>query len=161
MKKITISLSTNDLEMLAGMFENYKQVIDSKADELAEALAKVGKESAELGFAQAYYEGKNDVSVNYEHRGDGVYAVVASGNAATFIEFGAGMIGVGHPEPHGMTPGSYSDTVGKGQWKNPEGWIWSHHEKRSFGNPPARAMWEAKKELETRIKYIAEGVLQF
>ena len=161
MKKITISLSTNDLEMLAGMFENYKQVIDSKADELAEALAKVGKESAELGFAQAYYDGNNDVKVDYQHRGDGVYAVIADGNAATFIEFGAGLIGYGHPEPHGMTPGSYSTTVGKGLWANPEGWIYEHHSPRSHGNPPAMAMYNAKKEIETRIMYIAEGVLQF
>ena len=73
-------------------------------------------ERASVKFSQAVYDGTNDVSVTVEPRGNNVRAVVATGGATLFIEFGAG---VTYPDDHpeaeelGMKRGAYGQGHGK------------------------------------------------
>lgn len=157
----TIDLSSKDIEYLKGMFGDYSEHLKGIEDNLARRLAEIGVERAEVYFAETAYDGNNDVSVKVEKRGDGYYAVVASGNATLFLEFGSGLIGYGHPEPMGFGPGTYSDTIGKRQWRNPEGWIYEHHAPRSHGNTPSMAMYRSHKEVEQAIRDVAEEVFDF
>lgn len=164
----TIDLSYKDIEYLKGMFGDYSKHLQSIEDSLARRLAEIGAQRAEVYFAEAPYDGDKDISVNIEKRGDGYYAVVASGKAALFVEFGAGLIGYGHPENHGMKPGSYSDTIGKGHWNDPRGWVYggvgsgaSRVPLRSHGNPPSMAMYKSVKEAEQAIRDVVEEVFDF
>ena len=84
-------------------------------------------------------------------------AVVASGEGALFLEFGAGyLMGYGHPEPLGYGPGTYP---GKGHWDDPNGWYYEHG-KKSYGNPPTAAMYNARKIIQQNLKDLAKGILQ-
>lgn len=168
--KKTISLSTKDIEYLRGMYGDYSKHLKEIEDNLARRLAEIGAQRAEVYFAGATYDGDNDVSVNIEKRGNGYYAVVASGKASIFIEFGSGLIGYGYPaeENNGLVPGSYSDTIGKGHWKDPRGWVYggvgsgkSRVPLRSHGNPPAMAMYKSMKEAEQEIRNVVEEVFDF
>ena len=163
MKKFSVNLSHRDIEMLKAWLGDYSDFIKKKTDDLARRLGEIGVQRAEVYFAEAQYDGKNDTRVRLEHRGDGQYAVIAEGLATVFIEFGSGLIGCGYPseELNGLGPGTYSDTVGKGLWAKPEGWIYDHHQPRSHGNPPAKAMYNSVKEVEQEILNIVEEVFDF
>lgn len=156
-KHYSIELSEDGIKELQQGLKEYDQWVKAKTDELCERLAEIGVTKAQVNFAAAYYDGDNDVSVRVESRDSG-YAVVAEGTTVLFIEFGAGLIGGGHPEANGMIPGSYSDTVGKGQWDNPEGWIYQHDRPRSHGNPANMPMYNAVKELELELEQIVREV---
>lgn len=160
MKKFSVNLSHRDIEMLKAWLGDYSDFIKKKTDDLARRLGEIGVQRAEVYFAEAQYDGKNDTRVRLEHRGDGQYAVIAEGLATVFIEFGSGLIGYGHPEPQGLVPGSYSDTIGKGHWNDPRGWYYAHGQK-SHGNPPAAAMYKSEKEVEQEILNIVEEVFDF
>lgn len=163
MKKFSVNLSHKDIEMLKAWLGDYSKFLKQKTDELARRLAEIGVQRAEVYFAEAQYDGVNDTRVHLEHLDEGSNAVVAEGLATVFIEFGSGLIGYGYPpeELNGLGPGTYSDTIGKGQWANPEGWIYDHHQPRSHGNPPAAAMYKSRKEVEQEILNIVEEVFDF
>jgi hypothetical protein len=133
--------------------EYYADLIE-KADELCERLAEIAQDEAAPLFYGAMYDGINDVEVYIEPIDNG-YAVKASGDAAMFIEFGSGAsYGYGHPEPEGYGPGTYP---GKGHWDDPNGWWYGNHE-HSYGNPPAQAMYNAKREIQAEVQRIADEV---
>lgn len=168
--KTTIDLSTKDIEYLRAMYGDYRKHINGIADNLAKRLAEIGAQRAEIYFGEATYDGDNDVSVSVEKRDDGYYAVVANGKATLFIEFGSGLIGFGYPtdELNGLGPGTYSDTIGKGHWKDPRGWVYggvgsgkSRVPLRSHGNVPAMAMYKSMKEVEQEIRNVVEEVFDF
>lgn len=160
MKKVyNIDLSLAGIKELTQGLKDYDKWVKRKSEELCERLAEIGVTKAQVNFAAAYYDGDEDSSVKAEKRDSG-YAVVARGTTVLFVEFGAGLIGGGHPEANGMTPGSYSDTVGKGQWDNPEGWIYQHDKPRSHGNPANMPMYDAMKEIELQLERVAREVLE-
>ena len=128
-----------------------------EADELCRRLAEIGATSAKVEYAGAYYDGTNDVGVEVEPIKNG-YRIRAHGNAVLFIEFGSGTIGFGHPDPGPYGPGTWSDGPnGKGHWSNPNGWYYAHGLK-SVGNPPAAAMYHARREVEEWVYRIAEEI---
>ena len=152
--KYSIGLDGSGLDELIRGVEEYEKWLKEKAAILVQKLADLGVEVASVGFANAAYDGTNDVSVNFEERGELTRAVVATGKATLFIEFGAGLIGYGHPEPQEYGPGTYP---GKGHWNDPNGWYYEHG-KKSYGNPPAAAMYNARKQLEQDFDSIAREV---
>ena len=158
-KYYSIELSKNGINELKQGLKEYRKWVKQKSEELAERLAEIGVAKAQVNFAAAYYEGNEDSTVTAEKRDNG-YAVVAKGTTVLFVEFGAGIIGGGHPEENGMTPGSYSDTVGRGQWSNPEGWIYQHDKPRSHGNPANMPMYNSMKEVEMELERVAREVLE-
>ena len=137
--------------------DDYYADLNRKADELCRRLAELGATRATLDYSGAYYDGTNDVSVAVEPIAHG-YRVRASGNAVLFIEFGSGTIGFGHPDPGNYGPGTWSDGPnGKGHWTNPNGWYYAHGQK-SMGNPPAAAMYHARRDVEEYVYRIAEEI---
>lgn len=134
--------------------DEYFADLIEKANTVCERLATIGAVRASLDFSRAIYNGTNDVSVSVEPIENG-YAIHARGNAVLFIEFGSGAsYGYGHPEPEGYGPGTYP---GKGHWDDPNGWWYGNHE-HSYGNPPAQAMYNAKRDIQAEVQRIADEV---
>lgn len=150
-----IGLSVKELSELKQGLQEYDKWIKQKTDELCKRLAEMGATKAEIGFSAAYYDGPEDHEITVVPR-DGGYAVVASGTTVLFVEFGAGLIGYGHPEPNGMGPGTFP---GKGHWDNPDGW-WYGHGQHSHGNPPNMPMYNAVKELELDLERVVKEVFE-
>lgn len=134
--------------------DEYFADLIEKANRVCERLAAIGAVRASLDFSRAIYNGTNDVAVTVEPIDNG-YAIHATGNAVLFIEFGSGATyGYGHPEPEGYGPGTYP---GKGHWDDPNGWWYGNHE-HSYGNPPAQAMYNAKRDIQAEVQRIADEV---
>ena len=134
--------------------DEYFADLIEKANTVCERLASMGAVRASLDFARAIYNGTNDVAVTVEPIDNG-YAIHARGDAVLFIEFGSGAsYGYGHPEPEEYGPGTYQ---GKGHWNDPNGWWYGNHE-HSYGNPPAQAMYNAKRDIQAEVQRIADEV---
>lgn len=138
----------------------YAEWVKQKESELITKLAERGKTVASVKFAGAKYDGTNDVSVRVDSTGS-VAVIYAEGSAVAFIEFGSGSAeGYGHPQAgeHGFGPGTWSDgDSGKGHWDNPNGWYYAHG-KKSHGNPPAMAMYDAVQTMTAELMTIAREV---
>lgn len=156
-----VELGTRGIDELIKGLEDYRKWLEAKTAELVDALAQRGMHLAQVYFSTATYDGDNDVTVRVEKRGEHAAAVIATGKAVLFIEFGAGyMMGYGHPEPQGFGPGTYP---GQKRAFSPAGWWYkgsdgeTHH---SFGNPPAAPMYVTVKDLETELRQIVTEVFK-
>lgn len=154
-KTYNIDLSDKGIKELQNGLKEYDKWLKKKSDELCKRLADMGAQKAEVNFAAAYYDGDEDHTISVEQRGDG-YVVRASGETVLFVEFGTGLIGYGHPEEHGMGPGTYP---GKGHWNDPNGWYYAHG-KKSHGNPPNMPMYTTVKELEQELARVVKEVFE-
>lgn len=153
-------LSEASINVAVQEMHRYADWVRSKEAELVSKLAAIGKQVAEINFAFAVYDGTNDVSVRVEENGSSA-TIYAEGKDVAFIEFGSGAtMGYGHPDAgeHGFGPGTWSDgESGKGHWDDPNGWYYKHGEK-SYGNPPAMAMWQAVQTMTEELTSIAKEV---
>lgn len=160
MKKVRVPLSTAGIEQLEKELQEYRKWQEAKAKELAERLATLGASVASIRFARATYTGIKDTTITVEQIANG-YAVKADGESVLLLEFGSGLTyGGGHPEnsEFGMGPGTYPD--GKGHWDDPRGW-WipkSAGGGHTYGNPPAMAMYEARKTIIRELPRIVKEV---
>lgn len=148
---------------------------ERKAKQIAKELADIGWEVAAINYLKAWYAGDNDVDVNIEPSGNG-YALVASGTSVLFIEFGSGVYQPAYPTelpPEILPRGTYGKGKGKNlRWvyegeqgnlgkpvvdkktgKAKEGVYWS------YGNTPARAMYDADKQMREKIPEIVKRVM--
>lgn len=171
MKKVSITLSDRDIDRLLREVEDWKNWLQERTSIFLDRVAQEGMEIASAKFEQAVYDGTNDVSVTVEPRGSEVRAVVATGGATLFIEFGTG---VTYPDDHpgagelGMKRGEYGQGHGKQQsWgyygepgtngllkeKKNGGFVVITH-----GNPANMPMYETVKELQDRLTDIAKEV---
>lgn len=142
--------------------KRYQNYLDSKLHLIIERLGNEGIEVARASYTSAQYDGEKDISVTMEWVSDTEGYVVASGTKVLFIEFGTGLIGYGHPQASefGYGPGTWSDNEslgGKHHWKDPEGWYYAHGLK-SKGNPPSMSMYNAGKEMHSRVEAIVKEV---
>lgn len=158
--RITTNAGTVILQL-----KQYRDNMNGKIHTLLERLAQIGVDTADTRFKTAQYDGDNDVTVTGpEWVGENKLVIRASGKSVLFIEFGSGLPGYGHPKAQdlGYGPGTYSDSEalgGKHHWDDPKGWFYKHDE-RSHGNPPARAMYDAGKEMRERVAEIAREVFR-
>lgn len=153
---IEVDLTQGGLRELDGELAAYQKLILKRGvDRVAKRLAEMGAQKAEIYFSAAYYDGDEDHKIEVINTAPGCYKVRTTGKTVLFVEFGTGLIGDGHPEPHGMIPGSYSDTIGKGHWKDIDGW-WYAHGKKSHGNPPNMPMYNTVKELELELERVVK-----
>ena len=158
MPDITIRLSEESLKAAVKELYQYSAWVKKKEDELRSRLAMIGATAASLRFSRAIYNGTNDVSVRVDNNGS-VAVIYAEGEAVAFIEFGSGIkYGYGHPlaGQFGVGPGTWSQDHAK-QWDNPKGWYYAP-KKHSYGNPPARAMENARNEVAESITWVAREV---
>lgn len=171
MKKVAAPLSVSGIERLQRSVEEYQRWLKNRSEKLLDRLAEEGYQIASAKFAQAVYDGTNDVSVSAENRGANIRAVVAVGSAVLFIEFGTGVV---YPDDHpeaddlGMKRGEYGKGHGKqtswGYYGEP-GTNGELREKKNgsvvvitHGNPANMAMYETVKELEMHLRDLAKEV---
>ena len=168
---INVPLSIPAYDSLIRKIEDLGNWQSDRAIVFADRLAQEGMEIASIKFSQAVYDGTNDVFVTVEPRGNNVRAVVATGGATLFIEFGTG---VTYPDDHpeaeelGMKRGEYGQGHGKqhswGYYGEP-GTNGVLKEKKNggfvvitHGNPANMPMYETVKELQDRLTEIAKEV---
>lgn len=168
---VNVSLSIPAYDSLIRKIEDLGNWQSDRAIVFADRLAQEGMEIASVKFSQAVYDGTNDVSVTVEPRGNNVRAVVATGGATLFIEFGTGVTYPdNHPEAEelGMKRGEYGQGHGKqhswGYYGDP-GTNGVLKEKKNggfvvitHGNPANMPMYETVKELQDRLTEIAKEV---
>ena len=152
----------------------YADGLEQKTEELKRRLASEGILVAEEQFGSAIYDGTNDVHVDLVDGEDKV-AIRASGDTVLFIEFGTGVnLPTYHPKREELQVGdvgTYGYGLGKlkGGWRYPEskgkgtngeedpdhpGYI------HTYGNPANMPMYNASKEIRSRVLEIAKEVFQ-
>lgn len=168
-KVISFGLSTKEIDRALRELADYKQEIIQKTELLRDKVAERLAEEAKTGFSGAVVDdlvkgGQKfaQVDVSVDSRGS-VTVVVASGEDAVWVEFGAGVYHNGSPgsSPHpngaelGMTIGGF----GKGNGKKE---VWGYYEdselKLTRGTPARMPMARAVTTVCNDIKEIAKEV---
>lgn len=168
-KVISFGLSTKEIDRALRELADYKQEIIRKTELLRDKVAERLSEEAKTGFSGAVVDdlvkgGQKfaQVDVSVDNRGS-VTVVVASGEDAVWVEFGAGVYHNGSPgsSPHpngaelGMTIGGF----GKGNGKKE---VWGYYEdgelKLAHGTPARMPMARAVTTVCNDIKEIAKEV---
>ena len=168
-----MEIKVTGIDSLVKKLRAYQKTIEDKLHDLLGELAKLGIDIADAEFKTAQYDGDNDVIVNNvpEWLNDNQLFISASGQSITFIEFGTG---VHYTEQHpkaddfGYTRGAYGQGKGSqdtwGYYGSPgtNGQIIKSNSKGdvvlTHGNPPARAMYDAGKEMRNEIVNVARRV---
>lgn len=168
-KIITFKLSEHDIDRAIKELADYKQEILKKTELLRQKVAERLADEARQGFNGAVVDdlvkggtryGQVDVSI--DERGN-VTAVVAMGEDAVWIEFGAGVYHNGSPgsspHPHGAELGMTIGGFGKGNGKKE---VWGFYEegelKLSRGTPAKMPMARAITTVCNEISEIAKEV---
>ena len=160
-KVIKMSLSTSSINDAIGELKSFRDSIEQKKNRLLEGLATIGIREASVRFSSAMYDGVNDSHVTLMPIPNG-YAIVATGKAVAFIEFGAGVYHNSSepypdPRPAGIVGiGEY----GKGYGKR-NTWVYKDEAGEkvfTHGNPAAMPMWYASEEMRSKITQIAKEV---
>jgi hypothetical protein len=147
--------------------------VQERQKRLLTRLAEIGIDVADVKFKTAQYDGVNDVVVKGTPTwvDDNTILLEATGHAVAFIEFGTGVY---YPEqhPYAERMGAKRGGFGKGRGKQ---MTWGYygapgthgivHRKApkgdlvlTHGNPPARAMYEAGKEIKARLLEVVKEV---
>ena len=170
----TITVDIGEISKAIAEIERYKREMDGKVRTLLERIAAEGIDVSSAIYKTAAYDGVNDVAVNGPEWIDAhTLAISATGQAVTFIEFGAGKLRYGsHPwrDDLGFKAGGY----GKGQGAMIDHNFWAYKGSagdaraggieirpgiiKTQGNAPSRAMYEGEKAMRRRIKAIAKEV---
>ena len=169
----TVKITTN-ADKVARQIRAYTNQLSSKYSKALERIATIGGGTARVKFTQAFYAGKNDVEVEVKRVSATKYQVIASGETVLFIEFGTGVSNPEYVAPSGLT--YKHGTYGKGKGADPNGWVYvgeqgnagkplkyfktEENQKgekgvfKTYGNPPARAMYDASKDMRAEITRI-------
>ncbi len=126
-QKITISLSESSIDEALKKLEEYKKEILRKTDILQQRIAKLLATETKIGFSGAIVDdvvkGTNkqaQVEVKIDNRGD-ITVVIAQGEDAVWVEFGAGVYHNGSagtsPHPNGAELGFTIGNYGQGKGK--------------------------------------------
>ena len=159
-RRIEVELSVASINAAIKELKAIEKTIPAKTAELCKRLAEMGAESMRIGYENARYDGRKDISVSVKEA-EGGYDIVADGESVLFVEFGTGVrYGGGHPEAgkYGMGPGTYPD--GKGHWDDPKGW-WipkSEGGGHTYGNHPSMTMYHTANDLRRAILRVAKEV---
>ena len=172
-KVILIKLSESDIDRAIKELEQYKREITRKTELLRSKIAERVASLAQSGFNNAIVDDitaesggarKADVAVSIDER-DNVTVVIASGEDAVWVEFGAGVYhnGSAGSSPHpkgselGMTIGGYGKGMGKRQ-------AWGFYEdgelRITHGTPSVMPMYNALKTVCDDIVDIAKEVFR-
>ncbi len=159
----TVKITTN-ADRVARQIRAYSGQLQSKYSKALERIAELGGGIARVKFANALYAGDNDVTVDVKRVSATKYQVIASGKTVLFIEFGTGVAYPELVEPNGLT--YIHGTYGKLKGLNPKGWVYvgetgnlghavgGKGAVHTTGNPPARAMYDASKDMRAEITRI-------
>lgn len=170
-KVIRFGLSAREIDRAIRELEQYKQDIIRKTDLLRERVAERLAELSRDGFAGAVVDdllkgGQRtaQVDVSIDQR-DNVTLVIARGEDAVWVEFGAGVHYNGSagtsPHPKGSELGFTIGGYGKGMGKKD---VWGFYEdgelRLTHGAPATMPMYNAAKTVCDEIAEIAREVFQ-
>lgn len=168
-KVISFGLSTSEIDRAMKELADYKQEILRKTELLREKVAERLADEAKNGFSGAVVDDLTrggqrfaQVDVSVDNRGS-VTVVVASGEDAVWVEFGAGVYHNGSPgsspHPHGAELGMTIGGFGKGNGKKE---VWGFYEegelKLTRGTPARMPMALAVTTVCNDIQAIAKEV---
>lgn len=166
---ISFGLSVKDIDRAMKELADYKQDILKKTELLRERVAERLCVEAQSGFNGAVVDdlvrgGQKfaQVRVTVDNRGD-MTVVIADGQDAVWIEFGAGVYHNGSPgsspHPHGVELGMTIGGFGKGNGKKE---TWGYYEegtlKLTHGTPAVMPMARAVTTVCNEISEIAREV---
>ena len=166
---ISFGLSTKEIDRAMKELADYKQEIIRKTELLREKVAERLADEAKKGFAGAVADdlvkgGQRfaQVDVSVDNRSS-ITVVVANGEDAVWVEFGAGVYHNGSPgsspHPHGAELGMTIGGFGKGNGKKE---VWGFYEngelKLSRGTPARMPMALAITTVCNDIQAIAKEV---
>lgn len=157
MKKIVISLDSNSVQQAIDELERYKRNLVRKAELLRQRIGMVIAWSASQGFSSSIVDdvvsgekryANVDVTVNDEGNAT---VVIASGNDAVFVEFGAGVYSNGRvgtsPHPKGAELGFTIGSFGKGNGRKD---VWGYYGEGGLtlthGTPASMPMYRGMRE---------------
>ena len=151
---ITMSLSSQSIGDAIKQMKLFRKYLALKADELVEALARIGIKEASVRFTTAMYDGVNDSQVTLDAIKNG-YCIKAEGRAVAFIEFGTGVYyNPGEPYPNPRPDGIVGiGEYGKGYGKRN---AWGYKDEAgelviTRGSPAAMPMWYASEEMRSAV----------
>ena len=169
-KKISFGLSVVEINRAMRELEQYKKDFIRKVELLRERVAERLAQKAESGFTGAIVDdlrhGESarlaDVKVSVENQGN-VTLVIASGEDAIWVEFGAGVYHNGSagssPHPKGAELGLTIGDYGKGYGKKA---AWGYYEDGELhithGTPAKMPMYRAMESVCNEIAQIAREV---
>lgn len=172
-KIIQFGLSVREIDKAIRELEQYKQDIIRKTDLLREKVAERLAELSRDGFAGAVVDDLMEksggqrtaqVDVSIDQR-DNITLVIARGEDAVWVEFGAGVhyngsVGTS-PHPKGSELGFTIGGYGKGKGKKD---VWGFYEdgelRLTHGAPAVMPMYNAVKTVCDEIAEIAREVFQ-
>ena len=171
MKKIVISLDSNSVQQAIDELERYKRDLVRKTELLRQRIGMVIAWSASQGFSSSIVDdvvsgekryANVDVTVNEEGNAT---VVIASGNDAVFVEFGAGVYNNGSvgtsPHPKGAELGFTIGSYGKGNGRKD---VWGYYGEGGLtlthGTPASMPMYRGMREACDRIAEIAGEVFR-
>ena len=169
-KKITIGLSEQDIDRALRELAQYKADFTQKVELLREKVAERLAVEAQSGFTGAVVDdlikrGQKfaDVKVSVDNRAN-LSVVVANGEDAVWVEFGAGVYHNGSPgsspHPNGAELGFTIGSFGKGNGKK-EAWGYydeNNELKLTRGTPATMPMYRAVQTVCNDIQNIAREV---
>lgn len=155
-KTITVRLNSKSISAAVTEIRNYALSLNRKADWFVSELAEIGKATAEPAFMSP--EGENEPCTVYvERQGEGNAAVIADGESAVFVEFGAGIGVNNHPQAgeFGFYDGSYSQSVG-GMYSKKG--FWKYNGKGYMAIMAGKGMYYAAKQMRQELEPTARKV---
>lgn len=170
-KVIVCGLSEGEIDKAIRELEKYKQEIVTKTDLLRNKVAELIAKKAQMGFNGAILDDLvkggvryANVDVSVDSKGS-TTLVVANGEDAIWVEFGAGVYhnsGAGSSlHPRGSEVGFTIGSFGKGFGKKG---VWGFYEdgelKLTHGTPAIMPMYEAMKTTCQEIAMIAKEVFR-
>ena len=170
-KVIRISLSEKDIDRAIKELEQYKREIIRKTELLRTRIAERIANLAQSGFNGAVVDDltggsggarKADVRVSIDER-ENVSVIIAAGEDAVWVEFGAGVFHNGStggsPHPKGSELGFTIGGYGKGMGKRQTWGFYEDGELRlTHGTPAVMPMYNALKTVCKEITSIAKEV---
>lgn len=168
-KIIRFGLNERDIDRAITELEQYKRYLTEKTKLLRERVTQRLAQEAQSGFAGAVVDdllkgGQRlaQVDVTYDNK-ENVSVVIANGEDAVWVEFGAGVYhngsSGGSPHPNGSELGFTIGGYGKGMGKRE---IWGFYEdgvlRLTHGTPAVMPMYNAMKVVCEEIREIAKEV---
>jgi len=171
-KVVTVPLSQQGVEDAIAELEKWQTWLIDRTKEFVKVLGDEGLEIMSVKFANAIYDGTNDVKCEIRPEGEMKLTLTAKGNATLFIEFGTG---INHPDSHpeGVVNGMIHGEYGMGLGKLRKGWRYKGDpgtngipivggKNKGYvltkGNPANMSMYLTIQELKDRVEEIARRV---
>lgn len=170
---MNIKMRASGIDRIIRRLDKAEKRLDEQVKQFAERLGSIGIQYMQVGFANAIYDGDNDVTIdNMVWMTDTTLRLTARGQSVAYIEFGTGTVYVGGANEHPKAEqfGAIRGSRGKQKGLNPPWVYFGNPGSRgidngngfvlTFGNPANRVMYNSAKEMRLRIEEVAKEVFR-